>query len=525
MISYRIKIILVLLGISVLAVIGAQIYWIKNAINLREKNFENQTSEALNEVITHLEEKLTTIETFNTLKLKPSEKLILIRKADSTTYDTVRQFLKDYHYQNTMISMKALSVPLPANAEISIKYRYIPDTFTADMENKHNKLSSISLADAKEVFKGKYSLSEMLEANYALPYIDSILQKALKKNGISSEFQFIVKSVPGDSSIFQYPVNAKIDTTGLCFTKTFFDESHFFEPHQLLLVFPNKYRFLLAKMWVVVVGSALVALALIAAFYLAIRTILRQKEIAEIKSDFINNMTHEFKTPIANISLAVDTIQGALLESNKNGRLSNFVKIIDDENERLFQNVEKILQISTLEKGSIELNYELLNIHDTIKKSAKNFELLIKNKKGDLKLTLNARNPFIYGDEVHLVNVLCNLIDNAIKYNDREPIIEINTWDTNEGVMIRIKDNGVGMRLADQDKIFDKFFRVSTGNVHNIKGFGLGLSYVKHMVDAHLGKIWVSSQINKGSVFNIILPSELNLSENGSKSKNFNRRR
>ncbi|RQO30061.1 sensor histidine kinase [Taibaiella sp. KBW10] len=252
-------------------------------------------------------------------------------------------------------------------------------------------------------------------------------------------------------------------------------------------------------------ASALFTIIIIAAFALTIRTMFNQKKIAEIKSDFINNMTHEFKTPLATISLASDALSMDKVRNNPE-LLNYYSGIIKSENKRMNKQVEKILQAAQIDKDDLKLNLQPTNVHDVIEKMAESFSIQVQQKNGLLTTNLLATETYILADEVHFSNIIYNLMDNAVKYSAEQVKIEVSTQNSKQNIIIKIKDNGIGMSKETQIHIFEKFYRAHTGNLHNIKGFGLGLSYVKAIVDSHKGKIKVESAVGKGSTFTIELP-------------------
>lgn len=257
----------------------------------------------------------------------------------------------------------------------------------------------------------------------------------------------------------------------------------------------------------VLIGSALLTLITISAFYLTVRTMLEQRKLSKIKSDFINNMTHEFKTPLATISLAVDALHNPRVQGNQE-KAKYFSGIIKEENKRMNKHVETILQAAFMEKQELQLNKNEIRVHDIIRQLVENFSLQLMDKNGEAVTHLNASNDLILGDEVHITNLINNLIDNAVKYSkpDVPPRIVITTTNSAKNLVIQIKDNGIGMSKESVKRIFEKFYRAHTGNIHNVKGFGLGMSYVKDIVDAHKGKIKVESVLGKGSTFVLELP-------------------
>jgi len=253
--------------------------------------------------------------------------------------------------------------------------------------------------------------------------------------------------------------------------------------------------------------SILLMIVIITAFTLTVRTMLRQKKLSEIKNDFINNMTHEFKTPLATISLAVDALKNEKVTGDPQ-KLGYFRSIIKEENQRMNRQVETILKSALMERQEVELNLKPINVHEVIQDVADNFMLRLQEKQGHLETNLQAEHFMIDADEVHFSNLINNLLDNAVKYSKENvpPKVSISTFSTPKKISIKIEDNGIGMTRETLKRIFEKFYRAHTGNIHNVKGFGLGLSYVKTVVEAHGGTIKADSIIGKGSCMTIELP-------------------
>lgn len=285
-------------------------------------------------------------------------------------------------------------------------------------------------------------------------------------------------------------------------------ETENLSPNEILIVIMLNYRSLVFEsLWLPIVSAIVFTLLIMTAFYLTVRTMLRQKKLSEIKNDFINNMTHEFKTPLATISLAVDALRNEKVVSDKE-KMTYFSTIIKEENKRMNRQVETILKAALMDKQEVQLLLRPLHAHQVIKDVVENFTLQLEEKNGKAEVLLNAENDFIDADEVHFSNLIINLIDNAIKYSkeDQPPIIKITTQSTPKSIVIVIEDNGIGMNKETVKRVFEKFYRAHTGNIHNVKGFGLGLSYVKTMVEAHGGEIRVDSVLGKGSTFTMEFP-------------------
>ncbi|ULQ56523.1 HAMP domain-containing histidine kinase [Flavihumibacter rivuli] len=275
----------------------------------------------------------------------------------------------------------------------------------------------------------------------------------------------------------------------------------------MMVIVPNVKHIVLRQLRWMIGGAILFTLILLAAFYVTVSALLRQKKLSEIKNDFINNMTHEFKTPLATISLAVDALRTEKVSQDKD-KMQYFTGIIKEENRRMNKQVETILQAALMDRQEISLNKKPVHVHEVIEQVLENFDLQLQHKNGHAIVDLNAKKDLIHADEVHFTNLINNLVDNAVKYSRDNLVLKISTTSTAKGVQIRIEDNGIGMSKESVKRIFEKFYRVHTGNLHNVKGFGLGLSYVKTIVEAHNGKIKVESALGKGTAFTIELPFE-----------------
>jgi two-component system phosphate regulon sensor histidine kinase PhoR len=285
------------------------------------------------------------------------------------------------------------------------------------------------------------------------------------------------------------------------------DASTILPDEVLVVVVPNFKDIVIGEMRWMITGAIFFTLVIISAFYVTVNALLRQKKLSEIKNDFINNMTHEFKTPLATISLAVDALRNEKVVHDR-VKSEYFTGIIKEENRRMNKQVETILQASLLDRQEQQLNLKPLHAHVVIQEAMENFHLQLEGKAGRSELQLNAKNDLLLADEVHFMNIITNLIDNAVKYSKENLLIRIITHSTPRSLVIRIEDNGIGMSKETQRRIFEKFYRAHTGNLHNVKGFGLGLSYVKTIVDAHRGKIKVDSVAGKGTNFTLEFPLE-----------------
>ncbi len=334
--------------------------------------------------------------------------------------------------------------------------------------------------------------------------VKDAVERSLRGNNIKNKYEFCVTNV-FKNIIFQSD-GFSVTEFGKAYSIELSPKESAISKETLFLVIHEDKNQIIREMGGMIAASIVFTCIIILAFAVTVRTVFNQKKLSEIKSDFINNMTHELKTPLATISLAIDALtnEKVIHDAEKVKLYSGMIK---EENKRMNKQVEKILQAARLEKEEIKLNLQDIDTHQAISKVADNIILQVQEKNGSLQLRLNAHNHIIEADEVHFSNIIFNLLDNAMKYSDKPPYIEVETLNTHTGTLaIKITDNGIGMDKETQSRIFERFFRAHTGNLHNVKGFGLGLSYVKAIVEAHNGKIKVESTPGKGSIFTVILP-------------------
>ncbi|MBX7052497.1 MAG: HAMP domain-containing histidine kinase [Flavobacteriales bacterium] len=331
--------------------------------------------------------------------------------------------------------------------------------------------------------------------------LEDLLKDEFERSNLKEDFEYGIYDCFTDSIVYGSRIsfkdlNVREQADQIHGLKEFQPDGHYFG-----VVFPNKSAFILKQLdfWMY---SSFVILLIVIFFSYTISAMLKQKRLAEIKTDFVNNMTHELKTPISTIGLSADAIANPSIISNPE-RLAQYVAIIRNENSRLKSQVERVLQIAALTPNKVNLKDELLDIHLIINNALATFRMQVSELEGSIDVNLRAGNPFMKGDLVHITNVIYNLLDNAIKYTQATPHIEISTHNQGDDLIISVKDNGIGISKANQKMIFEKFYRVPTGNLHSVRGFGLGLYYVKTIVKAHHGKIEVESILGKGSTFTL----------------------
>lgn len=333
--------------------------------------------------------------------------------------------------------------------------------------------------------------------------IYDVLKEELDANNIPLEFEYGI--IRGKTLSFPKPVSDSLKVAHTALKAQLYPNDIFKKDIKLAVVFPGRESFIYRSLNWLLIASFLFSVAILVTFALSIYYILRQKKISEMKSDFISNMTHEFKTPIATISVATDSITNQKVIHDKE-RIEYFAAMIKKENTRMNRQVEDILTIARLDRKDFEFQWEAIDVHDLIKDAAQGIKLQVEKRGGKIEVNLNAVNSMVTTDRNHCTNVIYNLIDNANKYSANAPEVTVSTISERRGVVISVADRGIGMSKTVQTKIFERFYRQSTGNIHNVKGFGLGLSYVKAVLEANHGTISVKSEPGKGSKFDVFLP-------------------
>jgi len=334
--------------------------------------------------------------------------------------------------------------------------------------------------------------------------VDYTLKQSLAYSGIQTPFEYaIIKDGIVQDGTFKKA--QKKDFMKSKYMVRLFPGNIIRQDLILSVIFPERANYVLGSMAWILGGSMLFSLFILATFALSLYFIIRQKKISEMKSDFINNMTHEFKTPIATISLAADTITNPKVIKDE-ASIRHFISMIKKENSRMNKKVETILQIASLDKKEIEFRFENVSMHSIIEHAIDTIDIQVQQRNGKINLNLEAFEPVVYGDSEHLTNLVNNLLDNAIKYSPESPEITVKTKNSEKGLILSVEDKGIGMTKAVQSKIFERFYRQSSGNVHDVKGFGLGLNYARAIIDAHRGNITVFSEPGRGSRFDIFLP-------------------
>ena len=529
----NVKIIITIASVALLGLTGIQVYWINNAIILGKQRFEQNVNEALNNVVSRMEKQVTVSKIRKKFNFR-KQGIRLFTPQDSLSgaskfINGLPSGQKDFLLQKDKVNVKIYEeYSADSNGVTISKSRhksYLSDSASSDMDmlseievppyinqfnsdELRNKWFSQKKNMVNDIFDELVSINIYNDYNPKIDtlLLDSIIKMELLEKGISTKYIFSVlstKTPPADLSKLSeneaalatspYKINLSPDNV-------------FIKPQYLSVYFPNQRNFLLSSMGFMLAISGSFMMVVIFSFYYTVLTIFKQKKLSEIKNDFISNMTHEFKTPISTISLACEVLTDKTIEKTPE-RVSNYVKMIGDENKRLSLLVENILQTAILDKGEFKLNIQHIDIHALIEQTIANIKLQVDKKDGSITTELKASQPGINADKVHVTNIIFNLIDNALKYSKGKPKIRILTRSNDEGVFISVQDNGIGISKENQHRIFDTMYRVPTGNIHNVKGFGLGLSYVKAVAEKHGGSIEVESELGKGSTFTVYLPS------------------
>lgn len=527
-----ISILITLMVISLTGIIFVQLFWIKNAIDVRKAEYEENVRKSLEQIINKVERKHQLM--FLSENIGSFSYTVTDNDSVTNNQQFYDYFTRDSSFTVINKSNKAkvsISNKVKSNASVLISNKAKnsngiliidekpvksgnDEIIIVDTLNSIQSITTTSTFDIKKVKRFKKNIEDMF-IEYETRFIPvgekidinnlkDIIHQEIIENGLDIDYQFAIintnsDSIENKSDGFNESLISESFKANL-FPFDFVNKNTF-----LYLYLPGKNNFIFRSLAFMLSGSLFFTLVIILIFGFTIRIIYKQKKISEIKSDFINNMTHEFKTPIATISLAADTISNPKVMSD-HGKIGEYLRIIKEENRRMNNQVESVLQMSLLEKDRFKMNLKEYDLHLLIQRAIQNIEIQIKQKGGKLIANLGAADSIAIIDEVHFLNIIHNLLDNANKYSSQNPEIQLNTRNQNGNILISVIDNGIGIKKEDLVRIFDKFYRVPTGNIHNVKGFGLGLSYVKAVVTQFGGTIRALSEYGQGSEFVISLP-------------------
>lgn len=523
------------------SLIAMQAYWISNALYLREQQFNANVSEALLNVAQEVEQK----EAMDLMMSNAWQQnnMQMMSQGMSVLYEGIAQSdpnLEEYLNgdiaeapqagKDGMIPEVDLNVDtiLAIDSSCNIIYKSTVNiqvndsvrTFTithTDRDGLERQLTSnkqkmaSKMDQVNDLFFRYFGLDRNPNERIKEDELVGMIDQELAYRGINTKYEYVVLNEYG------MPVVKSQDFIPEMLNNSFrvmlFPNDLFSDPSNLMVYFPDQRKFILSSLGFMSLSSIGLILVISLCFAYTIYVIYRQRKLSDMKNDFINNMTHELKTPVATISLASEMLMDQRIQGDQ-ARLGRFASVIHEENKRLGGQVEKVLQMAVLDKGEFKLNIADVDVHEVVQKLCDKFSLRLDERGGACHLDLQASESVIEVDEVHFSNIITNLLDNAIKYSADAPDVTITTRDAVGGIKISVRDKGIGMNREQQKRVFERFYRVPTGNIHNVKGFGLGLSYVKAMVEAHGGDILLKSELHKGSAFEVFMPYKTSVEHN-----------
>ncbi len=499
--------------ISLIVFVTLQFYWLKRYYNVLEQDFSSKVYTALESTVKNVSE--IEVEKYMNENNKNFRNNILANSKQPSL--TTIQQVEDSGTQRQIIYSKNIiektQLPISQRGD-SIKWTTLySDEAAYKIKRDTTKPEQLTAEINNDIENGDYTIKEFAKIyGNNLPItkrvddkvLDSVITKELKIRGISAKFGYGVTDKNNKlTSIVNKAYKEKKDNN--TYSYPLFTDTKDRTLYSLALVFPKKEYSLAMNNWPMLLGTFLSLLTILGIYIISINYMMRQKKLAEVKTDFINNMSHEFKTPLATISVATDSLANDKIATNPD-KVKYYSELIKQENLRMKKQVENVLNMSKLERNEVELFLKETNVRELIKKTTESFNLIVQQRNGSLRQEFNATNYIFKIDEFHISNMLVNLLDNANKYSPEAPEIDVRTRNEGDWYVIEISDKGMGMETQNKTKIFEKFFREETGNIHNVKGQGLGLSYVKKIVELHKGQILVESHKDKGSTFTIKLP-------------------
>ncbi|MCB0521588.1 MAG: HAMP domain-containing histidine kinase [Lewinellaceae bacterium] len=489
-----------LMSAALIGIAGMQVKWVVDTLEANEEQFDNRVFSALNGVAE---------------KLEYQENIEALRHVDNG-------FAQEYYEEDLKKRLQAGEFTVPVEVGGSDAHAHLTKQQLIEFSLSSNTCNcSNCKAERAKMLTQLVSYTKGLDMapiaeRVQLDQINSFLRQELQNKGIKLPYRYGVYDNKKRSFVIadgHYVVEDSRSQPTQEGQKNLHNSDYrvnLFQqemesPGLLMVFFPSKNSFIWSTVLKTLLSSVLFMGIILFCFAYTISVIFRQKKLSEMKNDFINNMTHEFKTPIATISLASDSISSPMV-INSPDKIRRFTDIIRQENKRMNNQVEKVLQMAQMERQDFTLKISDVNLHDVITNAVEYISLQVERKEGSVTANLQAQKPMIQGDMTHISNIINNLLDNANKYSPEKPEISVSTRNVPGGVEVNVTDKGIGMSKESKKHIFEKFYRVHTGNLHDVKGFGLGLSYVKTMMDAHKGKVEVKSELGKGSSFVLFFP-------------------
>ena len=501
----------VVMGLSFLSLLYLQVSYIEEMVKMRRSQFEENVNRSLGKAVHNLE--LVETKKYLEKDVAAQERAALLSRQYQEKNDTGENVVEHHQYTITAPDGSTYStfelktiMNRPSNVPkvVISTGRTIPQTSRALQEIlKERYVYQRALLD-EVVYNILYTASDKpLKERVNFKQLDHFLKTELFNNGIDIPYHFSVTDRDGKEV---YRCSDYVHDDEKIYSRLLFEKDPPAKMGFVNIFFPTLDNYIFSSVKFMI-PSIIFTVVLLITFIFTIYIIFRQKRLTEIKNDFINNMTHEFKTPISTISLAAQMLNDPAVGKSP-VMFKHISGVINDETKRLRFQVEKVLQMSMFERQSVTLKKKEIDAHELINGVVNNCRLKVEKNNGTLEAELNAQDPVIFVDEMHFTNVVFNLLDNAVKYksSDRDIALKIRTWNENGKLCISIEDNGIGIKKENLKKIFDKFYRVHTGNLHNVKGFGLGLAYVKKIIADHKGSIRAESELNVGTKFIITIP-------------------
>ncbi|HDZ15450.1 hypothetical protein LCGC14_0858600 [marine sediment metagenome] len=514
----------VLMSLSLVGIILVQVFWIQQSVSDKEEQFSTTVSEVLHTVSEKIEERerkdyferyISIKDTMGEPKSSHLKDIFFIDRdlnSNEIRFYSHGILEEDYNIASTFFDNGNANDTTTIKGYTSKRTNTIyKEDFGLDGKGyrltasqkleKIGGLSSVEKAAFEDVFS-EFAKQVPIHERVSKQEIELLLDRALRNRNLDLDFEYGVYSKGFPTKV----KSKKFDFSDNTLYKTpLFKDSEGNSNFSLLLSFPKKKRFLMSSIMGLAILSLLFTLVIVASYSGAIYQLIRQKQIAEIKSDFINNMTHEFKTPIATINLAVEAIRNPKVIGDQE-KVQRYLTMIRDENKRMHAQVENVLRISKLERNQLEISKDRVDVHELIHDAIAHVELIVADRGGYIETHLKAGRSEVVANEMHLTNVIVNILDNAVKYSPELPRLDVFTEVVKNNIIIKVQDQGAGMSKAVLKKVFEKFYREHTGDLHNVKGHGLGLAYVKKIIDDHQGEVYAESEKGKGSTFYVKLP-------------------
>ncbi len=537
--------VIIAISISLLGLLGIQLYWIHNAVAIKEVNFDRGVSEAASRAIykfnkheitrklirqqdrsQHMRQLGNLLDSlnrtyYNQIFSQQHEQVIQGDPGSGFFWHEIDIQLRDAYGQMQNPESELYDTSFAAGGYFGqgLDAGYLPESRhspASDPLSAFFERSKIISELFDDLFSNRYTFQVSEEES--ISQLDSLLANELYTQGIKTPYEFGIYNPVQHALLREKTGKHTNDLLQSQYAFHLFPNDIFVNPEYLLLHFPQQERYILSQMNAMLATSIVLIFIIISSFAFTIFTIFRQKKLSVMKNDFINNMTHELKTPISTISLACQALSDKDIQKSE-GLYQNYINVINEENERLGLLTEKVLQTALIEKARVRLNITGIDLHGLIENAIQKIGLQVKSKHGSIHTRFYAEYSFIKGDKIHLTNVFSNLLDNANKYSPNSPQITVVTENTSKGVLVHVEDKGVGISHVNQKKIFDNLYRVSTGNIHDVKGFGLGLGYVKAIVEQHGGTVSLESEPHKGSRFTVFIPFGYDGSGNDEKNE------